>query len=310
MQQRDPLDGDQVHRVGGVELLLEHHSSTSRMPAADDRERADVEHGHDAPAIVTTATYFAVHRERDPAQFALPHDAALRGAGGTAGEQQTGDVVGLRGELEFATGATVQELLVARPATGLTDDHQHRRRRQCRSEVGDHRRELFGDEHDRRCHAAQYVSHLRCDSRKLLLAMMITLMWVAATRSPNSMLLRLSTAMRSCRRTPTADIRRHQLHCAIPQLTVCDGAGTVPVGDDVTEPHGVVVHYVADREAVGGAHRLYVPLSSIDPATGPPPTATATTSGVVGAWRSPPSPHICTHASCRNPIPWSRPPES
>ena len=44
------------------------------------------------------------------------------------------------------------------------------------------------------------------ESRKLMVAMMIPLSWVAAFSSPNSMLLRPSTAMRSWRLTPAAAI--------------------------------------------------------------------------------------------------------
>src|ERR1700761_7938804 len=44
------------------------------------------------------------------------------------------------------------------------------------------------------------------ESRKLMVAMMIPLSWAAAFSSPNSMLLRLNTAMRSWRLTPAAAI--------------------------------------------------------------------------------------------------------
>src|SRR6201992_3893598 len=45
-----------------------------------------------------------------------------------------------------------------------------------------------------------------CESRKLMVAMMIPLRWAAAFSSPNSMLLRLNTAMRPWRFTPAAAI--------------------------------------------------------------------------------------------------------
>ena len=52
-------------------------------------------------------------------------------------------------------------------------------------------------------------------------------------------------------------------------------------------------------------------VSSIAPATGPPPFATTATSGRrhrrPATWRSPASPRSCTTASWRKPKPWSRP---
>ena len=163
MQQRDPLLGDQPHRVGRVELLLQHHGSATGMESADDRECTDVEHRHvDQSAIDAAATHLVVHRQHDPAHLPLSKDAALGCAGGAAGEQQVSDVLGSGHELEFAAAAAFDKSLVAgNPRRGLTaDGHQRWPRRHARYEVGDHRHELLSAEHDRRGDAAQRIVHL------------------------------------------------------------------------------------------------------------------------------------------------------
>ena len=78
----------------------------------------------------------------------------------------------------------------------------------------------------------------------------------------------------------------------------------------VSAKGGAVGRRAEFRPAAGaGATRARV-VRSMQPAMGPPPAATAATSGVTGTWRCPPSPRSWTHASCSIPNPCSRPAES
>ena len=164
--QRDPLIGDQPHRLGHVELLLRHHRAAAGVQAPDDRHRPDVEHRHvDQSPVGAARAHFDVHGERHPPLLTLPEDAALRRPGGAAGEQQAGDVVGARGERELPAVAACDELLevdgrgATAGATRPADGHQHRCDRQSRREFCYHRSELVGAEHDRRAHPLQHVKH-------------------------------------------------------------------------------------------------------------------------------------------------------